>query len=500
MKKRSFPAQLLTAILLAACTLALSACGRILYKDPEFNYAGRPFPPSNLLQRVMASYTSNGTTGGLEILDGMRDLRMNIQNTIPGFFISGFSAGQPVEILNFPEQLHGYVRSYTAGTLTEINYSKETSATAPANFQAFAPSASAAPDGSRFVGTTAAGGVIAVIDTTGTYALNLPNVSKVAMNQGNSIMLAMVRNSNSLYRVVKLPASNNPIAPPGAIDCEPLLLPVYCVVPVAGTYDHPSNAYFSLDGTTAYILNCGPECSGQQASVTFLQAGALNVNTVPTVDPLSGGSPSPMSSLSVPNPIPIPGGVTAAISDGTNLYLSGQSLYSLNSAGVLGTTPRANGLFTGYFTTVNLSTFAVSNPISISDGSHSKMLLADDSTLWVGSQQCANGERAATGQNVNCLTRVSLAASTPTAQVIPNVVQGGTATVPYPNTNQNLYYYGDLTGICWVQGFHKVYTAYGGQIHAFNTADGSEIDNTNITIQGNVLDVAYMDALTNSAN
>jgi hypothetical protein len=90
--------------------------------------------------------------------------------------------------------------------------------------------------------------------------------------------------------------------------------------------------------------------------------------------------------------------------------------------------------------------------------------------------------------------------------------------VPYPNTDQNQYYYGSLTGICWVQNFYKVYTAYGGQIHAFYTGlspnpiqetqqedanggpPGSEINNYNITVQGTVLDVAYMDAETNSAD
>ncbi len=84
-----------------------------------------------------------------------------------------------------------------------------------------------------------------------------------------------------------------------------------------------------------------------------------------------------------------------------------------------------------------------------------------------------------------------------------NVVPGSTDTskqVPYTNENGNLYYYGDLTGLCWVQNLHKVYTAYGGQVHAFNTADGSEINNYNITVQGTALDVAYMDALTNAAD
>jgi hypothetical protein len=51
-----------------------------------------------------------------------------------------------------------------------------------------------------------------------------------------------------------------------------------------------------------------------------------------------------------------------------------------------------------------------------------------------------------------------------------------------------------------VQNYHKVYTAYGGQVHAFNTVDGSEINNQYITVQGTALDVAYMDALTDDTD
>jgi len=214
-------------------------------------------------------------------------------------------------------------------------------------------------------------------------------------------------------------------------------------------------------------------------------------------------------SLPVANPVPVPGGVTAALSDGTYLYLSGQQLQASGAY---------KGLFAGTLTLLNLTTYTTGAPISISDGTHTKMLFADNNTLWIGSSQCASGVRAAVAANqlattgvttqagnYNCLTMVMLGSATPTAQIIPAVTQSTVAATPavpvgYPNTNQNLYYYGSLTGICWVQGFYKVYTAYGGQIHAFNTADGSERDNTNITIQGTVLDVAYMDAETNSAN
>ena len=184
----------------------------------------------------------------------------------------------------------------------------------------------------------------------------------------------------------------------------------------------------------------------------------------------------------VTHTVPVPGGVTTALSDGTLLYVAGQQ-------------QQPDGLFAGRLSTINLSTLAVSAPVSISDGTHSKLIFADDNTLWIGSQACSTGERAALGQNYNCLTRYDLGAKT--ATIVPAITGG---TVPYPNTNGNTQYYGSLTGICWVQGYHKVYTAYGGQIHAFNTVDGSEINNINITIQGTALDVAYMDALTNAAN
>jgi hypothetical protein len=84
--------------------------------------------------------------------------------------------------------------------------------------------------------------------------------------------------------------------------------------------------------------------------------------------------------------------------------------------------------------------------------------------------------------------------------ITPNVSGSNALTVPYPNQDNNHYYYGSLTGLCWVQNFNKMYTAYGGQVHVFRTVDGSEIDNQFVTVQGTALDVAYMDALTDDAN
>jgi len=598
LKNRSLPAQLFAGVLLAAAALSLTACSNIIYREPSANFAGRPIPPSGLLQRVMVAYTSNGSQGGLEILDGLRNIRSNVQNTIPAFFIKGFSAAQPTTIINFPEQTTGYILSYTDGAVDNVNYGTEAAAGSVAGFGAQPPSIAAAPGGVLFAGAAESSGVLGVAGTYGSVSLNLPNVDKVVVNPAATIVLAMVRNSSQLYRVVKMPATSNPVYPPGYIDCEPLLLPVYCVVPVGNTslaangasatvgaaYDHPVNAIFSGDGSSVYIVNCGPECGGTASSITILQTAPLLITNIPTFDPLCGQpgqdgqpnhpacpvpAPSPLATLSVVNPIPVPGGATVATADSNYLYVAGQQL-------------GGNGLFAGNLSLLALPSstiaantpYTVTNTYSISDGNHTVMRLADNNNLWIGSQQCANGQRAANAAagmttqaaNYNCLTRFvtgsntvlpswtakaayipgqrvtdganveivltggTSGASTPSwttntngqtsttdgsvvwvnlgavspVQIIPTVTPNNTTstniTVPYINTNQDPYYYGNINGIAWVQNYQKVYTGYGGQVHAFYTTDGSELDNYLFTVQGTVLDVAYIDAESNSAD
>jgi hypothetical protein len=571
--------------LLGVSSLWLTACKPDYYKFPQFTFAGRPIPPSQLAQRVMISVTANGSQGSLQIVDALRDIRSNVQNTKPSFSIGGYSSGMPISILSFPAELRGYVYSSSDGSLGNVNYSSESSSGSVGNFCSSSPCPSGAnvvaipSNFDHYYAAVETAGVLEVIDnlTGRTFPLNLPNVFKVFANTGDTVAIAMVRNSPTLYRVFKLNANQyatqpQAIAATGSVDCQPATLPVYCVVPVPGTYDEPSNAYFSLDGTTVYVLNCGPECGGTTASVTQLEQGPLNENVIPLSASVTGwsiasnavtffgqnsfaagqiltlnsfptstffngiatavvqsaGLSSSQFTVSIPGfthanasatetgyalqvtpspqvpngNIPIPGGVTAALSDGTTLYLSGQQLQS-------------DGNFEGFLTTLNQGTNTITGKYPISDGSHSKMLFADNNTLWIGSQYCATGERAAQGANYNCLTMVTLGNLTQCPQsfpltgklppgcpqVVPNVTPGSaTAVVPYPNENENQYYYGSLTGLCWVQNYNKVYTAYGGQVHIFSTADGSEIDNEFVTVQGTALDVAYMDALSDGAN
>ena len=463
--------------MLAAVTLALSSCGQQLYKFPQFNFAGRPVPPSLLAQRVMVGVTINGSQGALQILDALRDIRNNLQNTKASFSISGYSGGYPSLIISYPAETKGFVYSGTDGSVAIVDYGKEATAGSAASLPGLSTSlAIPSTDISVYSAEEARGQLVVFDNAKGTaYALNLPNVYKVAINQSATIALAMVRNSNTLYRVVKL--NSNQATPPGYIDCQPYNLPVYCVVPVTGAFDRPVDAYFSLDGTTVDVLNAGPEYGGAKSSISVLTLGTLNIDNVPTA--------SPDANAVVAN-IPVPGGVTTVISDGSTLYAAGQQLMP-------------DGLFAGNLSTISLASNTVTGTYSISDGNHSKLLFADDNTLWIGSQFCATGERFKNKQNYNCLTRFDMTGKT--ASIVPAVdPTSSTAKVPYPNGDENRFYYGSLTDICWVQTFHKVYTAYGGQVHAFKTADGSEINNQFITVQGTALTVAYMDALTDSAN
>ncbi|HEX7159560.1 MAG TPA: hypothetical protein VF214_11135, partial [Edaphobacter sp.] len=90
---QSLAARIFMGMLIAVACLNLSSChsaSYYYYKFPTYTFANRPIPPSKLANRVMVGVSTNGTSGSLVILDGLRDIRNNVQNTVAGFSISGF--------------------------------------------------------------------------------------------------------------------------------------------------------------------------------------------------------------------------------------------------------------------------------------------------------------------------------------------------------------------------------------------------------------------------
>ncbi len=472
MKKRSLVICALAALVTAG---VLAGCGNNYY------FAGRVLPPSGIANRVLIAIQnpSSASKGLLQFVDGYYDVRQSYNDKIPSFSISGYSGALPVTIQNMPEEQIGAVYGSGDGSFTLINYAKETTAGAAASPPGPSSSIFIARTGSYVIAANEQSQVVTVFNktTNGTYSLTLPGVYRTAMNPGGSVMLAFVENSNYAYFPRKLTAADstslaayylaNQAWPAPYVDCEPKNLPGMCLAQVQDpsgkplVFDRPVKGIFSSDGSSVYVLNCGPECGGTASSVSILPTGPLNV----TDGQQTGSIPTQSAMVN----IPVPGGASNALEDSNTLYVLGEQLLP-------------DGLFTGNLTPVNLANNTAGSPISVSDsapGQRTRMVLADNNTLWLGGIRCTEGERYATGQPYGCLTMFNTSTNT--------------VTLIEP-------YQGDLTGVTAVLSLNKVYLAEGGQVYIYSTVDGSAINNFYVTVTGTAYDVAYMDAVTDGDN
>ncbi len=481
MKKSSLCLSTAAALLVAA---ALAGCGGTTY------FAGRNLPPSGLTNRVLIAIQnpSTFTHGALQFVDAYYDIRSGYTGTPASFSISGYSGALPVSIQNMPEEQAGAVYGSGDGSFTLVNYGKESTSGSVSGLNGLSSSVFISRNQSYAFAASQASHVFTVVDraTGGSYPLSLPGVYRESVNTGGSVALAFVQNSNYAYYPRQLTAaqtiaySGGPSTwPKAAVDCQPLNGPAWCLFQVqspdnldaTGNYygaplvfDRPVKAVFSADGGTAYILNCGPECGGSNSSVSILPVAPMIY--------LSGQQSGLLPKTGAVTTIPVPGGASNALVADTTMYVVGQQPVQV----------QGQTLYAGNLTVVNLANNTTSSPVSVSDGAPgaiSRLLLADDNTLWVGMQKCTNGVRAATGQADGCLTMVN--------------TTNNTVTLLEP-------YLGDATGIADVEGLHKIYTAEGGQVYIYSTKDGSAINNQYVTVTGTAYDVAYMDATTDGNN
>ena len=503
MKKRRF---WICAIAALAASALLAGCGSTTY------FAGRSLPPSGLTNRVMIAIQNPSilSKGALSIVDAYYDIRSGYTGTPSSYAISGYGASLPITIQSMPEEQFGAVYGYGDGSLTLIDYAKEKTNGAVSGFSSSSLSSSIfiTRDGKYAFGasqypSSQAYNVLTVVNqnTGGTYYLSLPGISHVSVNQGGSVALAFVQNSNYVYYARALSAAQTQAYsggssnwPKAAVSCYPLTSPGWCLFqaqspdstdPTGNYYgaplvfDHPTKALFSSDGSTAYVLSCGPECGGTTASVSLLptapmiftvgqSSGLLPCNTGSSS--CSNTSSSPMTRITVAN------GASNALINSTKMYVVGQKYMT-------------DGFWGGYLTTIDLSTNALvpstsssPNPVSISDGtpgSASRMILADNNTLWIGMQGCDSGERANNSLSYGCLTMYNTSTSKLTMLEA---------------------YQGNVTGIAAVTGLNKIYVAQGGQVYIYSTSDGKAIDNQYVTVTGTAYDVVYMDATTDTNN
>lgn len=473
MNKRSLLHLLFFSTVLCIASSFLTGCGK------NFYFAGRNLPPSGVTNRVLIAIQnpSPASSGALTFVDAYYDIRHAYNNQNSNLSIAGAAVNLPLTIQNMPEETTGAVYNAGNGSLSIISYSQEKQASSIAG----SPAASIFISRSlRYVlsADQSAHYVVLHDQVNGlTIPLNLPGVYKVSLNAGASLGLAFVQNSNTPYSLVQLTAPQQltyqayfaangtwPVNAYGlpAQDCEPQNLPAYCVYPISAgkaSFDRPVKAVFSPDGSTIYVLNCGPECGGTASSLTMIPVTTASLNT---------GSIGPAGiNLQATATYAIPGGAANAIGSASTLYLAGQSL-------------QPDGFLSGNLTVFSLGASVIAGTYPISDGAHNKMLFADDNTLFIGSVQCQSGERYHLNPNSNdgCLTMFNI----------------GNNAVSFDS------YKGDLTGIADVEGLHKIYVAEGGQIYIYSTTNFAALDNSNVTVVGTATDVAYMDGSTDYNN
>lgn len=360
---------------------------------------------SNIKDRALFDNTASTASSGSPSV-GI----LNIDTTPPTLF------GNAVASLTMPKQMliapdRSFVLIYddsqfnltvfnsaqetTTGTLT-LNYHSDSIVMSADGKAAYAavpsnPEQNAAP-----------GAILSFNLTNGTSGAQIPiaGARRIALSPDGKSLLAFVDNVNTIYYVDLTATTLN-------------------AIPIAG-FNQPYTAVFASDNQTAYVLNCGTECSG---------------STAPSVQPVT----ITPTAQTVGTPLPVPGATTALL-NGSTLYVAGNDL----------TQPSGSQ---GVMSVVNTSNMTLTSSTAIADGLHNK-IASFANKLWIGSWNCTT---------TNCLTIYDLSSNkatigTSTGNVTAftpapvkqwiYVVQGGEIHQYDPNTLTNTIPF-DVVGQAW---------------------------------------------------
>jgi hypothetical protein len=335
--------------------------------------AAKKTPPSGIPDRVLASQSISATSisGGLVILNAYYDViprladipagnspgLMSIspsRNVVAAFDASSnsvYGVDTTTEADIGPAHLAGPTKSMVIPTSAAIGYAAVPTAT----FQGFS-----------FIGAVevmnfSAGGVSDSIAVT--------NAQTVISNSSGTQLLVFSNDSNSVTVLT-------PGAAVSPVDTSCLTNPPNAVCTIVPGFDHP--VYGVINGTTAYILNCGAQCGGIQASVMVLDLPTLTITKTIPVD-----------------------AATWALLNGTTLYVAGTS--PTNNA-CTGQTTAATTC--GRLDIVDTGSGTVTGTAVITDGYHWRMDITTDGQLFIGSYDCTNigNVNNPSGEVRGCLT------------------------------------------------------------------------------------------------
>ena len=337
------------ALVVGLCSvLTLASCGG--YNN------NRNRTPSHVNERVMVSQgvTTGTSFGAVYIVNGQND-------TIPG--LTPMSAGSAPGLMTLSPtrniaaafdsssntvfgintvsqagigsvRLSGPTSSMVIPNATPIGYAAVPSATVP---------------GFSFVGAID----VMNFSSSSLTTIAVSNAQSVFSNANGTQLLVLSNDSDSITLI-----SPQSAVPPVDTSCLGTLPNAVCTV-VSG-FDRPVFAIVS--GGTAYIMNCGPQCGGTQASVSILDLASLTITGTIPVD-----------------------AATIAFASGSTLYVAGTP--PTNNAGDGQTTAATT---CGRLDLVDVASQTVVGSAVITNGFHQRMDMTTNGQLFIGAKNCTS--------------------------------------------------------------------------------------------------------------
>jgi hypothetical protein len=275
----------------------------------------------------------------------------------------------------------------------------------------------------------------------------------VQVNISNATLTAAIPVAGAHY-LIPNPSGNQILVLSDTADTVTVLSPALisagnALTAVAGSFDKPVWAVFSSDGSTVYVMNCGPECGGTTAGISVVDMTQSSLTATPIV--------------------PVTGGATTGLLSGGNLYVAG-------TLPVAGTDCQATlcGTLT-VFPSANLS--STPSAFQISDGYHNNLVMATNNQLFIGARTCTNVIASNTTPGRGCLSVFNTG--------------GNTAYTAAQN--------GDVTGIQPILNRTVVYVCEGGVLTIYDTAldlgtqRQLQPQKTQVTLVGQAVDVKLAD-------
>jgi hypothetical protein len=425
--------------------LNFSSCGG--YSKPKD-------PPSGLPDRVLASQgvSSTFSRGGLVILNGYND-------TIPG--LAPIPAGNSPGVMAISPSRNiaatfdaGSSNVYAVDTFkeTDIGNVRIPGPTLSMAFPTAQPIGYAAIPTATVNGYTFVGAVD-ILDFVRSQltTIAVTNAQTVIANSNGTQLLVFSNDSDSI--TVLTPA--NAVSP---VDLSCQSAPNAVCTQVPG-FDRPVWAVVS--GNTAYIMNCGAECGGVQASVQTLD----------------------LSSLAVSPPVLV-NGATIGLISGSQLFVAGNGTPTGPLCTTIPSAAPTAATYCGILDIVDLNTMTdpyYNNPsaeIAIPDGFHWRIDMTTNGQVFVGSLHCTNigNVNNPVGEVRGCLA----------------IYRTANNSVVFPPDN------GDVNGL---QGFTTrdvEYVAEGGNLRVYDTLTDVLLINDflpagNINVVGYVGDIKAID-------